>query len=94
MNPTQHQDVGTDRASPFDDDRLSLMVYLNLVNQVPYLLIRTFHVGSFWFSLQGAHELRINREGSTLLLMRYSASERRAKPWASLCFKTWEGMLL
>lgn len=86
--------VKTNTASPFDDDRLSLMVYLNLVNQVPYLLIRTFHVGSFWFSLQGAHELRIAREGSALLLRRWSATEQRPKPWASLCFKTWEGMLL
>ncbi|KAH7374880.1 hypothetical protein B0T11DRAFT_3940 [Plectosphaerella cucumerina] len=78
----------------FDDDRLSLMVYLNLVNQVPYLLIRTFHLGNFWFSLNGAHELRILREGNTLQLRRWSHSEQQSKPWASLSFKTWEEMVL
>lgn len=67
------------------------MVYLNLLNQVPYLLIRTFHLGGFWFSLRGAHELSIRREGNTLQLRRWSYSAQQAKPWASLAFKTWEG---
>lgn len=77
----------------FNDDKISLMVFLNPVNQSPYLLIRTFHQGNPWFSLRGAHELCINREGSALQLKRWSQSEHCSKLWAVLFFLTWEGEL-
>ncbi|OLN97137.1 hypothetical protein CCHL11_02245 [Colletotrichum chlorophyti] len=79
---------------PFDDDRIALMTYINLVNQTPYLLLRTYHMGAPWFSLRGTHELVIHREGSSLQLNRWSTSEQVPKLWASLYFKTWEGALL
>lgn len=75
----------------FDDDKISLMVFLNPANQSPYLLIRTFHQGNPWFSLRGAHELCISREGSALQLKRWSRSEHCSKLWAVLFFLTWEG---
>jgi len=75
----------------FNDDKISIMVFLNPVNQSPYLLIRTFHQGNPWFSLRGAHELCINREGSALQLKRWSRSEQCSKLWAVLFFLTWEG---
>lgn len=68
------------------------MTYLNHVNQTPYFLLRTYHLGGQWFSLLGAHELFIRREGSALLLERYSSSQMGVKLWASLYFKTWEGL--
>lgn len=77
----------------FNDDKISLMVFLNPVNQSPYLLIRTFHQGNPWFSLRGAHELCISREGSALQLKRWSQSEHCSKLWAVLFFLTWEGEL-
>lgn len=79
---------------PFDEDRLALMTYLNHVNQTPYFLLRTYHLGGQWFSLLGAHELFIRREGSALLLERYSSSQMGVKLWASLYFKTWEELVL
>ncbi|KAJ9138539.1 hypothetical protein NKR19_g7821 [Coniochaeta hoffmannii] len=78
----------------FNDDKISIMVFLNPVNQSPYLLIRTFHQGNPWFSLRGAHELCINREGSALQLKRWSRSEQCSKLWAVLFFLTWEEMVL
>lgn len=68
------------------------MVYLNPANQCAFLLIRTFHMGSPWLSLRGAHELCIHREGSALQLQRWSQTAQCPKPWASLYFQTWEGM--
>jgi hypothetical protein len=48
-------------------------------------------MGTPWFSLRGAHELCVERNGSCLLFWRWSASEQCTKKWASLCFLTWEG---
>lgn len=75
----------------FNDDKIALMVFINPINQSPYLLIRTFHLGNPWFSLRGAHELCISREGSALQLKRWSRSEKCSKLWAVLFFLTWEG---
>ncbi|KZL63529.1 hypothetical protein CI238_02881 [Colletotrichum incanum] len=83
----------TSRA-PFDEDRLALMTYLNLVNHTPYILLRTYHLGAPWFSLRGTHELVIQREENCLQLKRWSVSERMPKIWASLYFKTWEELTL
>ncbi len=47
--------------------------------------------GNPWFSLHGAHELCISREGSALQLKRWSRSEQCSKLWAVLYFLTWEG---
>lgn len=79
---------------PFDDDKISLMVFLNSMNNSPYLLIRSYHNGHPWFSLRGAHELCIGREGSAVQLKRWSRSERCSKLWAVLFFLTWEEMVL
>ncbi|KAK3330280.1 hypothetical protein B0H66DRAFT_611683 [Apodospora peruviana] len=78
----------------FDNDQLSILVFLNSVNQSPYLLVRTSQAGIPWFSLRGAHELCIGREGSALQLKRWSLSEQCSKLWAALYFLTWEEMVL
>lgn len=48
-------------------------------------------MGNPWFSLLGAHELCVKRNGSCLQFWRWSASEQCTKRWANLCFLTWEG---
>ncbi|KAI5466230.1 hypothetical protein BGZ63DRAFT_438061 [Mariannaea sp. PMI_226] len=80
--------------SPFNERQVSLIVYLSPRDRCPYLLMRTYHLGTPWFSLRGAHELCVERDGSCLQFWRWSTSEGCAKLWASLCFMTWEEMVL
>lgn len=84
----------TDFHRPFNEQQISLIVYLSARDRCPYFLLRTYHMGGPWFALRGAHELCINREGSCLQLQRWSPTEGCAKLWASLCFMTWEGRQL
>lgn len=79
---------------PFDNDRISIVVFLNSVDQSPYFLMRTMQGDAPWFSMLGAHELCINREGSALQLKRWSRSDQCSKLWAALYFLTWEEMVL
>lgn len=76
---------------PFDNDTVSIVVYLSSADQCPYFLLRTMQNNTPWYSLFGAHELCIEREGSALQLKRWSRSEQCSKLWAALYFLTWEG---
>ncbi|KAL7627895.1 hypothetical protein AAE478_002090 [Parahypoxylon ruwenzoriense] len=79
----------------FDNDRVSVIFFLQLRNQAPSLLIRSKVINQNWVSILGVHELAIRRESDTVLhLSRWSMSEQRAKPWANLSFLTWEEMVL
>ncbi|KAK2591139.1 hypothetical protein QQS21_011177 [Conoideocrella luteorostrata] len=78
----------------FDHDQLSLTVFNNPRNSCAYILIRIFKDDRPWFSLQGAHELCIERSGSSLQLRRWSKTENCSKPWAILFFLTWEELVL
>jgi hypothetical protein len=82
--------------SPFNDDQISLTAYENGLDRSPYLLIRLMNpeAGGAWFSLRGFHELCIEREGSSLVLKRWSRSSFSSKNWAILNFKTWEELVL
>lgn len=84
----------THDASSFNERQITLIVYQSGRDRCPYLLLRTFHMGTPWFSLHGAHELCVERNGSSLQFWRWSSSEHCPKMWANLCFMTWEGMLL
>ncbi|KAK1828195.1 hypothetical protein QBC39DRAFT_393293 [Podospora conica] len=77
-----------------DNDKLSIVVFLSATDQCPYILLRAIQGGQPWFSLLGAHELCISREGSALQLKRWSRSEQCSKLWAALYFLTWEEMVL
>ncbi|KAK4239435.1 hypothetical protein C8A03DRAFT_14155 [Achaetomium macrosporum] len=79
---------------PFDNDRISIVVFLSSVDQCPYFLMRTIQDDAPWYSMFGAHELCIEREGSALQLKRWSRSEQCSKLWAALYFLTWEEMVL
>lgn len=79
--------------SPFNDDQISVIAYENGLDRSPYLLIRLINTegGGAWFSMRGFHELCIEREGSSLILKRWSRTAHTSKNWAILNFKTWEG---
>ncbi|RYP65135.1 hypothetical protein DL769_006414 [Monosporascus sp. CRB-8-3] len=80
----------------FDNDRISVMFFLQGIDQAPFIYVRSFdNLGEPWVSRRGAHELCIRRDSSsTLILNRWSNSERRRKRWAALCFATWEELVL
>ncbi|KAL4730358.1 hypothetical protein ACLX1H_002392 [Fusarium chlamydosporum] len=78
----------------FNERQITLIVYESVQDQCPYFLLRTFHMGTPWFSLRGAHELTVDRNGSCLQFWQWSASEQCTKKWANLCFLTWEEMVL
>lgn len=79
----------------FDNDRVSVIFFLQLRNQAPSLLIRSKVLNQNWVSALGAHELCIRRESDSVLhLSKWSHTEQRAKPWANLSFLTWEEMVL
>jgi hypothetical protein len=75
----------------FNERQITLVAYESARDKCPYFLLRTFHMGNPWFSLLGAHELCVKRNGSCLQFWRWSASEQCTKRWANLCFLTWEG---
>ena len=76
---------------PFDNDTISIVVFLSSIDQCPYFLMRTVQNNTPWYSMFGAHELCIEREGSALQLKRWSRSEQCSKLWVALYFLTWEG---
>ncbi|RYO76092.1 hypothetical protein DL766_002297 [Monosporascus sp. MC13-8B] len=80
----------------FDNDRISVIFFLQGIDQAPFLYVRSFdNLGEPWVSRRGAHELCIRRDSSsTLTLTRWSDSERRRKRWAALRFATWEELVL
>ncbi|KAI0015880.1 hypothetical protein F4780DRAFT_773223 [Xylariomycetidae sp. FL0641] len=79
----------------FDDGEFSVVIFLQQEDQTPYLMVRTYHQGEPWVQIRGAHELCIHRErGSRLEFSRWSFSRQEARPWASLCFLTWEELVL
>ncbi|KAH8889487.1 hypothetical protein GQ53DRAFT_216495 [Thozetella sp. PMI_491] len=78
----------------FNDDRLSVLAFLNLTNQAPYFITRSMQAEMPFFSMRGAHELVINREGSALQLKRWSHTDQCSKLWAVLFCQTWEEMVL
>ncbi|KAK3397688.1 hypothetical protein B0T20DRAFT_354485 [Sordaria brevicollis] len=78
----------------FDNDRTSVVAYLNPIDQAPYLLVRSLQGEVAWFSSYGVHELCIGREGSALQLKRWSRSGQCSKLWAAFYFITWEEMVL
>lgn len=78
----------------FNERQITLIVYQSGRDRCPYLLLRTFHMGTPWSSLRGAHELCVERNGSSLQFWRWSSSEHCPKMWANLCFMTWEELVL
>jgi len=80
---------------PFDNDRICIIFYITTTNNTPWLYMRTLENGLSWVDILGAHELCIKRiRPSTLCLSKWDYANSRIKPWADLCFITWEEMVL
>lgn len=77
----------------FDQERLTIFAFHDPFDNSPYLVIRSLDTGTNIpaFSMYGVHNLCIERDGSCLVLKRWSYTERCAKMWALLYFLTWEG---
>lgn len=78
----------------FDRDKISLIVFKSSRDNCAYLLLRVLRDDKAWYALRGAHELCIEREGSSLHLRRWSKNENCSKLWATLFFRTWEELVL
>ncbi|KAI0187335.1 hypothetical protein EV127DRAFT_149772 [Xylaria flabelliformis] len=80
----------------FDNDRVSVMVFLREADQLPFMLVRTrTAIGEPWVSIRPIDSLTIERESTSVLHLTYwNPIERRKKAWASLSFLTWEELVL
>ncbi|CAK7198384.1 hypothetical protein SEUCBS139899_001045 [Sporothrix eucalyptigena] len=80
----------------FDQERITIFAFIDPMTRSPYLVIRSLDAGSNMpaFSMRGVHEVCIERDGSCLVLKRWSYAERCPKLWAVLYFLTWEELVL
>ncbi|KAH9886851.1 hypothetical protein F4778DRAFT_786568 [Xylariomycetidae sp. FL2044] len=93
--PLPSRRVFKKQSRSFNNDNLSVTIFLQNRDNIPFLMIRSNQADRTWITVHGAHELRIARtHQSELSLTRWSQSEDRRKTWASLSFLTWEEMVL
>ncbi|KAF2973406.1 hypothetical protein GQX73_g5 [Xylaria multiplex] len=80
----------------FENDRVSIIIFLRQVDMMPFILVRTRTAGGEpWVSIRHIDILAIERESSSVLHLSYwNHIERRRKAWASLSFLTWEELIL
>ncbi|ERT03477.1 hypothetical protein HMPREF1624_01792 [Sporothrix schenckii ATCC 58251] len=80
----------------FDQDRLTILAFINPFDRCPYLVVRSLDTGTNMsaFSIYGVHELCIERDGSCLVIKRWSHTENTSKLWVLLYFLTWEELVL
>ncbi|KAG6179950.1 hypothetical protein E4U36_005230, partial [Claviceps purpurea] len=75
-------------------DTMSCMIFENSENNQAYVLLRVFRDDKPQFALEAAHELRVERVGSSLNLAKYNANEGTFAPWAVLSNWSWESLVL
>jgi len=76
----------------FDNNRLSITMAISSADDSPWVVVRqTFPNQVVYTMTKGVHELCIERDGSALILKRWSQASQCAKMWAELYFITWEG---
>ncbi|KAI0205028.1 hypothetical protein F4808DRAFT_456765 [Astrocystis sublimbata] len=79
----------------FDNDRVSVTMFLREADQLPFVFIRMHTASETWYNILPINVLTIERESSSVLYLAYwNAAERRKKAWASLSFLTWEELVL
>ena len=81
---------------PFNDNELSVVVYLDPEEEdLTRMWCRwkgTKDEGfKSKFASRGLHELRVERQGSSLVFEGYNDSKREPEEWLVLYFKHWEG---
>ncbi|KAI1116852.1 hypothetical protein F5Y14DRAFT_35494 [Nemania sp. NC0429] len=94
-NPFPH-DVKILVKRTFENNRVSIIIFMRQADQLPFILVRTLTAGGEpWVSIRPVHDLNIERESTSVLHLSYWDSiERRRKAWASLSFLTWEELVL
>ncbi|KAI0908423.1 hypothetical protein F4823DRAFT_625574 [Ustulina deusta] len=80
----------------FENDRVSIIIFLRYRDQLPFVLVRTrTPIGEPWVSIRSIDDLTIERESSSVLYLTFwNPIENRRKAWASLSFLTWEELVL
>lgn len=80
----------------FENDHVSIMIFLRQADQAPFILARTrTGSGESWVCIRPLQKLGIVRESSSaLLLSNWNSIEMTRKAWASLSFLTWEELVL
>ncbi|KAI3332289.1 hypothetical protein HD806DRAFT_530046 [Xylariaceae sp. AK1471] len=80
----------------FENDRVSIIMFLRQADLIPFILVRTRATTvEPWVSIRPVHELNIERESASVLhLSHWNDIEQRNKAWASLSFLTWEELVL
>ncbi|KAI0506242.1 hypothetical protein F5B22DRAFT_473345 [Xylaria bambusicola] len=80
----------------FENDRVSIIIFLRHYDQLPFMLVRTrTPSGEPWVSIRSIDALTIERESTSVLYLTYwNPVEKRRKAWASLAFLTWEELVL
>lgn len=68
------------------------MIFENSENKQACVLLRVFRDDKPQFALSAAHELHVERVGSSLHLAKHNANEDTFAPWAVLSSWTWECM--
>lgn len=74
----------------FDSQKMCVKFILD-AKDTPFVDIRMYSGGAPWHAWWGHHEVRLRREGNTLVLSRRSRYVPEWKVWAMLSFVTWEG---
>ncbi|KAF3764874.1 hypothetical protein M406DRAFT_340394 [Cryphonectria parasitica EP155] len=77
----------------FDSDRMCVKFLLDM-EDIPYIEIRVYSGGAQYFTWKGHDQVRIQRDGNSLVLKRWSRSMSAWKSWAVLSFVTWEELVL
>lgn len=70
---------------------LSISVFLNYTNKLPYVLLRTVFDNVPYYECRPLSELRIMRSETKLHLSRWSTREQGFVHWAVLHFQFFEG---
>ncbi|KAG6066354.1 hypothetical protein E4U32_006160 [Claviceps aff. humidiphila group G2b] len=86
--------VGVPRCRTLNHDTMSCMIFENSENKQAYVLLRVFRDDKPQFALAAAHELHVERVGSSLHLAKHNANEDTFAPWAVLSSWNWESLVL
>ncbi|TQV99739.1 hypothetical protein IF1G_01954 [Cordyceps javanica] len=78
----------------FDDDEISLVVFLNSRNRLPYALLRTTSNSHPHFKCRPLSEVRIKRSETKLHLSRWSNRQETFVHWAILNFHFFEELVV
>ncbi|KAI1816472.1 hypothetical protein GGS20DRAFT_583444 [Poronia punctata] len=95
--PSGTKTNGETEGSSFDEDRISVVVFLRQDDQEPFILIRNrSNTIENWIDIRPVRDLTIERRSrdSAVNLYVFDHAYRKYKEWARLSFVTWEELVL